>query len=553
MVASMGYKRQDEEPDNRAGTGYRFDAAEMVKIGRRRELIRTGALMVALYVAQWPLRLTALGALQSATPLDPEVPARLSLLVDLGFLLAEMFVALRAWGWVLSRRLDHKWRRCSFVGVVLVFIGAALHFIGLVRLWFLLDVTSTQDVTFWLTPQQVIGHQGPAWHPSWPGWHLTSWPGWHGFPWYSLVVAAMSLIGLGLALYPLKFSGRPNAVLGVPEPDRSDEVVICCSGGGIRASAFSLGGLQVLQEKGIYGKASAVVGVSGGGYIAAAHHIVRWNIGDDGSGVGDWELKPDASEMPAYSSGSPETHWLRRHTKYLLDSMGAFTHAALSLAFGIAVNLLLVTVAIGGAAWLLGWLFLTSGRLHAWNPANPLEGIGGAWPTQWGSASVWTAASYVWVVPLFGVALFVLEKVVDRFHALGIAGRSWLRIPSRTLIWVGGAITLLVLVVPFAVQALNMYVATSGSPSAWLLHQFGLVPDDVCTKVLQNGQAACGATTLNENGVVNPVSPKATFTVGTASLAAVVSSILAVLASAKGAATTKDGTSGPWASLIGRV
>ena len=36
----------------------------------------------------------------------------------------------------------------------------------------------------------------------------------------------------------------------------------------------------MLQKEGIYAKASAVVGVSGGGCIAAAHHIVRWNIDD---------------------------------------------------------------------------------------------------------------------------------------------------------------------------------------------------------------------------------------------------------------------------------
>jgi hypothetical protein len=531
MVASMGYKRLDAEQGNRAGKGWRFDAAEIVERGRRREFFRTAALTLTLYLAQWPLRLTALGRLKSAAPLDPVIPARLSLLIDVGFLLALLFVALRAWGWARSRRLEAKWLRLSHNGVRLVCLGAALHFIGLVRLWYLVDVKETENITFWLTFRQVALLEGS---------------GWHGIAWYSVIAAAISIVGLGLTVYPLKFRGKAKELLGVPEPDRKDDVVICCSGGGIRASAFSLGGLQVLREEGIYDRAAAVVGVSGGGYIAAAHHIVRWNIHDDKSGTGDWELAP--TDMPAYSSGSPETRWLRRHTKYLLDSVASFTHAALSLAFGIAVNLLLVAVAIGGAAWLLGWLFLASGRLQPWRDDQPLNGIGGVWPTHWAwETSMWTAASFVWVVPLVGVGLFVAEKAIDRFLALSVSRRSWLRIPSRWLIWLGATLTVLVLVVPSAVESLNQYIATSGSPSAWLLHQFGLVPDAICDKILASGHASCGI----EAG--KTVSPQSTLTTASVSLAAVVSAILAVLASAMGAATSKDSGNGVLANLIGKV
>ncbi len=547
MVASMGYKWQggtDDDKEHHRGTRYRFDAARIVEIGRKRELTRTVALMVALYLVQWPLRLTALGVLNSARPIDPGVPARLSLFVDMGFLLTEIFVALRARRLVRSRRLGPEWLRCSFVGLVLVSIGAVLHFCGLVRLWFLLDVKDPAVVTFWLTPLQALWVQRAVPHGS--AWYTACVDGR-----YSLFVAVISVTGLLLAMYPLlrRVPREEEAMFGTPEPVRSDDVVICCSGGGIRASAFSLGGLQVFQDAEIYEKASAVVGVSGGGYIAAAHHVVRWNVAKDKPYVGDWALAPDG--MRAFSDGSPEVHWLRLHTKYLLDSVGTFTQAVLSLAFGIAVNLLLVAVAIGSAAWLLGWLFLASGRLHPWNRQDPLAGIGGAWPTGWSwQTFLWTAASYAWVLPAAGVGLFVLEKVIDRFWTLGVKGLARLRVPSRWLIWLGGAITLLVFVVPFAAEGLNQYVVSSASPSAWLLHQFGLVPEDVCEKVLRHGHAACGAATLEPD---QRASLKAPFTVGTASLAAVVSAILAVLASATGAVTDKDGKSGPWAKLAAKV
>ncbi len=57
--------------------------------------------------------------------------------------------------------------------------------------------------------------------------------------------------------------------------------MICCSGGGIRSAAFSLGGLQELTAADIYPKARAVVGVSGGGYMGAAYHVLRWNPVDE--------------------------------------------------------------------------------------------------------------------------------------------------------------------------------------------------------------------------------------------------------------------------------
>lgn len=498
-------------------------------------------LLVGLYLIQWPLRLTALGVLKSAASIEPVVPARLSLLVDVGFILTEVFVALRARGLVRSRKPDHKWLQCGFAGFVLVCIGAALHFWGLVRLWFLSGVKDPNYVTFWLTPKQALWLQGAVPHGN--HWYRALIEGS-----YSQAVVIISISGLLLTAYPLlrRVPRQENATDAVPPSDRHDDVVICCSGGGIRASAFSLGGLQVLQEQGIYASASTVVGVSGGGYIAAAHHIVRWNIGEGKPCQGDWALKPE--DMPAFSFGSPEVHWLRRHTKYLLDSIGTFTHAALSLAFGIAVNVLLVAVALGSMAWLLGWLFLASGRLHRWSDSTPLAGISGEWPSEWSwNTFFWTAASYVWVLPAAGVFAFVLEKVSDRFWTLGGRGPARLRVCSRWLIWLGGVMTLLVYFVPIAAEGLNHYVVSNASSSAWLLHQFGVVPQGICDKVLQQGHAACGAATPQAN---QPASLQAPFTVGTASLAAVVSAILAVLASASGAVTGKDGKSGPLGKLV---
>ena len=46
--------------------------------------------------------------------------------------------------------------------------------------------------------------------------------------------------------------------------------IFCCSGGGIRSSAFNLGALQRLSESGHLAGADYLAAVSGGSYIAAA-------------------------------------------------------------------------------------------------------------------------------------------------------------------------------------------------------------------------------------------------------------------------------------------
>src|SRR5690606_22692022 len=106
--------------------------------------------------------------------------------------------------------------------------------------------------------------------------------------------------GLLLALVAAARSGDTPAT-APREPaagaGRAD-LVVCCSGGGIRAASFCLGGLQALKSH--YGRADAVVGVSGGGYMAAAHHVLRWCSSNEEEG--EWaDLDPRA-----YAPDSPE-------------------------------------------------------------------------------------------------------------------------------------------------------------------------------------------------------------------------------------------------------
>jgi hypothetical protein len=119
----------------------------------------------------------------------------------------------------------------------------------------------------------------------------------------------------------------PVQEAGMMTPTEGD--VICCSGGGIRSASFSLGALQVLNDAGVYADARAVLGVSGGGYIASAMHVVR-------------ARSKEVLEPQAFDPGSPEVAWLRRNSRYLFGSLQVATSAGLMLAFGIAVNVFLL-------------------------------------------------------------------------------------------------------------------------------------------------------------------------------------------------------------------
>ena len=130
-----------------------------------------------------------------------------------------------------------------------------------------------------------------------------------------------------------------------------DGTVICCSGGGIRSAAFCLGGLQALDSTpvgadstdapvpSIYAAAREVVGVSGGGYMAAAWHVARHpkplgqhparRAGGTAGPPRTAARRPEPEETltldadPAlrpFGTASPELRRLRRNTAYLASS-----------------------------------------------------------------------------------------------------------------------------------------------------------------------------------------------------------------------------------------
>ena len=141
-----------------------------------------------------------------------------------------------------------------------------------------------------------------------------------------------------------------DAGLYLPDgPSRSPRgrVGIACSGGGIRAAAFSLGALQVLQAHGLLqgdARAEHLTAVSGSSYIAAGFASVRESI-------------TDPSEPPAFSPGSPEERYLRDRLDYLRRGREGLVGALWRILLGIALNLALLGTVLVIAGVLVGWAY----------------------------------------------------------------------------------------------------------------------------------------------------------------------------------------------------
>jgi hypothetical protein len=148
--------------------------------------------------------------------------------------------------------------------------------------------------------------------------------------------------------------------LGPVEPPRPGKLGICCSGGGIRSAAFSLGALQVLQEEGELERATYLAAVSGGSYIATAISLLRKTDGPDDS---DATLFGEGRPKP-FASGSPEEQYLRNRCSYLAPSAADKIFLGLRLVLGLLVNLLFVALPLIGLGLVLAGLVYVPAFRH---------------------------------------------------------------------------------------------------------------------------------------------------------------------------------------------
>ena len=363
--------------------------ATIEEIGRRRTFTSTLSLAVVLLVVQWPM-VDAVGD-NAHSALACSIPGRLSLLVDGLFICAYVYSAYRAYKYVRFLRRP-GWQGIAAVGSWLVCIAAVLDIIEDIRLW---------------DGFGAMSGACPGLSTGWFTWVM------RGLWLAGALILAVSLFATSRFGQRKLFGNEPEHEVTFkrvqdPGPD-AGRLVICCSGGGIRSASFCLGALQLLRERGLYDKASTVIGVSGGGYMAAAFHVLRRTSADP------------------FSPGSPELSRLRRQTRYLLQGGRAMFRAALSVLFGLIVNLLLIGIMLRAIAWVLGWFLYDQGVIaRGFTPEIHID---------WRPNDSWWFLGLSVFLIVVSATMFVLEKVWDR----------WARMPDpvrRTLNTIGG-VTLL--------------------------------------------------------------------------------------------------------------
>jgi hypothetical protein len=242
------------------------------------------------------------------------------------------------------------------------------------------------------------------------------------------------------------FNGRrPEPLpshMGTVEDPVPGKLGVCCSGGGIRSAAFSLGALQSLQEKGELRRASYLAAVSGGSYIAAAISMVA----KTGRGNSDRDL---IEAVPAFAKGSPEEQYLRNRCSYLAPTALDKLYLAMRVVLGLIVNLLFISLPLVGIALIATGLFY----------APVLPELAGSATNHEADLPMWFCGlplATLLVAALFGAATLLFrwrEEEWERFFS------SW----STRLLLLAALFGLLLVGVPYLVEWLRDFGGAGAS------------------------------------------------------------------------------------------
>jgi len=153
------------------------------------------------------------------------------------------------------------------------------------------------------------------------------------------------------------------SLTGLVEPAEPHKIGVACSGGGIRSAAFSLGALQVLQDRDVLQRARYLAGVSGGSYIAAAFSMVRatWQgdaqPGKEDDGHDDSDPRCVTDERLPFFPGSPEEQYLRNRCSYMAPGVVGKTQLVYRVLLGMGINLVFIALALAALSAPLSLLY----------------------------------------------------------------------------------------------------------------------------------------------------------------------------------------------------
>lgn len=217
---------------------------------------------------------------------------------------------------------------------------------------------------------------------------------------------------------------------------------VCCSGGGIRSAAFSLGGLQHLNSvpdgdgETWLSNSDLVVAVSGGSYIASAYATVQHGLKD---------RRPD--EPRAFEPGSPEDNRLRTHTRYLIDSSIQFSLSLLGILYGLLLNLLPVFAVTFAVSKFNGWFIGKLGLLR-WAPDAKGH-------TVWSNEIPPGLQLAIAITGGVGVGIYALYRVIDVYRPVHDEVATRFGVASLTVLGLAAFCAALLIGVPWALATLE--------------------------------------------------------------------------------------------------
>lgn len=169
------------------------------------------------------------------------------------------------------------------------------------------------------------------------------------------VVTVVMAIAVGFSRRKEKLSPNPLDLEKRTYSERNDApaVGVCCSGGGIRSTAFSLGALAVLEEKGVLTGARWLTAVSGGAFAATAWTLERVKTRGRAPSDAARAVIRRLKEPPDWGTSPYKRH------RYLRNGPGGLLRPALKAVGCVVMSLVLLGLIAFVIAWPLGWVLGT--------------------------------------------------------------------------------------------------------------------------------------------------------------------------------------------------
>ncbi len=368
-----------------------------------------------------------LGAWIGSCPADLGA-ARSSLAADglfiVGYVLTLAGILRRWWPLYQAPRLKQRER----LVVALPFVVGALDVVENIATLIALGVARTgggQRFTFPDNP----------WLPTFVS--TTAWLKWAG----AGVAVVLAVMAIGVAIASRHEPDAPR-VSREPEPvpvmtGPPSGLGVCCSGGGIRATAYAIGALDELERGGVMRRARWLTAVSGGNYAATAWTLARTE--DPSQRAADDVIRWLTAPIPGSTSG--------RH-RFLRNGPGGLGRSVIAAASYIALNLVVLGSLVAVLSWPIGRVigsravqpvFRTFHRVprqldvppELWWPGLALGGVAAvvllisalpSWSTSW----LWRVAAGL------AIAAAALTAVLVGIPAATVAVGNFLHPAERT-------------------------------------------------------------------------------------------------------------------------